>query len=67
MAGTVHFAVSAELNTVSRIWVSSWVGRLTELADNEVFEKTDMSYRPLQLCERQALLSVMMSPTRGRS
>jgi hypothetical protein len=34
---------------------------ITELADNEVFEKPDMIYRALQLRELQALLSGMMS------
>jgi len=34
---------------------------ITELADNEVFEKTDMIYRALQLRELQSLLSGMMA------
>ena len=34
---------------------------ITELVDDEVFEKTDMIYRALQLRELQALLSGMMS------
>jgi hypothetical protein len=34
---------------------------ITELADNEVFEKPDMIYRALQLRELQSLLSAMMS------
>lgn len=34
---------------------------ITELADNEVFEKPDMIYRALQLRELQSLLCAMMS------